>query len=121
MNFVYFNNRASGFSSILNRSPRDREPHQWDSVHSDTLHRVYAVVAYLPNLSGSGNVFILEGTSMAGTECAWDFVSDDSKLMPFLRKIQLPDGKLPHFEVVLGTNNISGSAVESEILASRVE
>ncbi len=39
------------------------------------------VVAFLPNLSGNGNALILEGTSMAGTESAWDFVSDDSQLI----------------------------------------
>jgi hypothetical protein len=56
---------------------------------------------------------------MAGTESAWDFVSDDSQLLPFLQRIRRPDGTLPHFEVVLGTNNMSGSAVKNTVLAWR--
>ena len=87
---------------------------------TDPQHHVYAVVAWLPNLSGEGHVLLLEGASMAGTECAWDFVADDSRLLSFLRRIRRSDGSLPYFEVVLGTNNISGSAVESTVLAYRV-
>jgi hypothetical protein len=120
MNFVFSNDRVHRVFSVLNRKPQQNEPHQWDSANADKEHRVYAVVAYLPNLSGNGNVLILEGTSMAGTECAWDFVSDDSKLMPFLHSIHPVGARPPYFELVLGTNNISGSAVESLILAYRI-
>jgi hypothetical protein len=119
MNFVFFNDRARGIFSVMNRAPREGEPRQWDSGYSDAQHRVYAVVAYLPNLSGNGNTLILEGTSMAGTESAWDFVSDQTQLLPFLKRIRRPDNTLPHFEVVLGTNNMSGSAVKNTVLAWR--
>lgn len=119
MNFVFTYDRAHGTSSVHNRLPRQGEPRQWDSTPNDEQHHVFGVVAYLPNLSGDGNVLILEGTSMAGTECALDFVSDNSQLLPFLEQIRRPDGKLPHFEVVLGTNNMSGSSVKNSILAWR--
>lgn len=119
MNFVFSYDRAHQITSVQNRLPREGEPRQWDSTPNDEQHHVFGVVAYLPNLSGNGNVLILEGTSMAGTECALDFVSDDSQLLPFLKQIRHADGKLPHFEVVLGTNNMSGSAVKNSILAWR--
>jgi hypothetical protein len=119
MNFVFFNDRVGKTFSVLNREPREGEPRQWDSHYTDGQHRVYAVVAFLPNLGGNGNVLILEGTSMAGTESAWDFVSDDSQLLPFLKHIQRANGTIPHFEVVLGTNNMSGSAVKNTVLAWR--
>jgi hypothetical protein len=120
MNFVFFNNRQTRTFSVIDRAPRPGEPRAWDSAVSDTQHRVYGVVAFLPNLSGNGNALILEGTSMAGTECAWDFVFDKAQLLPFLDRIRRPDGSLPHFEVVLGTNNMSGSAVKNSILAWRI-
>ncbi|MEA2541297.1 MAG: hypothetical protein QOH35_2663 [Acidobacteriaceae bacterium] len=119
MNFVFFNDRVGKTFSVLNREPRGGEPLQWDSHYTDAQHRVYAVVAFLPNLGGNGNALILEGTSMAGTESAWDFVSDDSQLLPFLKRIQLANGSVPHFELVLGTNNMSGSAVKNTVLAWR--
>jgi hypothetical protein len=119
MNFVFFNDRVRRTFSLLNREPRGTEPRQWDSHYTDAQHRVYAVVAFLPNLGGNGNALILEGTSMAGTESAWDFVSDDSQLLPFLKRIQRANGTVPHFEVALGTNNMSGSAVKNTVLAWR--
>lgn len=119
MNFYFFDDREKKVFSVFNRAPQGTEPRQWDSAYGDAKHRVYAVVAYLPNLSGQGNALILEGTSMAGTESAWDFVADDSQLFPFLNRIRKPDGSLPHFEVVLGTNNVNGSAGKNMILAWR--
>jgi hypothetical protein len=115
MGFVALYDRAHDIFSVLNRAPQGNEPRQWNLGAG----RVYAVVTYMPSLGGSGNTLILEGTSMAGTECAWDFVSDESQLLPFLGRIRRADGILPHFEVVLGTNNVSGSAVKSSILAWR--
>jgi hypothetical protein len=119
MNFWFLNDRQRGVFSVFNRDPHGAEPRRWDSGYGDAQHRVYAVVAYLPNLGGNGNALILEGTSMAGTECAWDFVSDDAQLLPFLKQIKRPDNTIPHFELVLGTNNMNGSAVKNTVLAWR--
>jgi hypothetical protein len=121
MNFVFSYDRANQKTSVLNRAPQGSEPQQWDSTIHDKQHHVYGVVAYLPNLSGNGNVLILEGTTIAGTESALDFVSDDSQLLPFLKQLRRPDGRLTHFEVLLGTNNMSGSAVKNNILAWRAK
>jgi hypothetical protein len=120
MNFVISKNWKTGVFSVVNRSPQGNEAGRWDSLYEDLQHRVYGIVAYLSNLGGDRHALILEGTSMAGTECAWDFVSDDSQLRPFLKRIRLQDGTVPHFEVLLETNNMSGSAVKSNILAWRV-
>jgi len=119
MNFVFRNDYKTNVFSVINRSPRDGEPGRWDSAPPDPLHRVYGLVAWVPNLSGDGSVLILEGTSMSGTEGAWDFVSDDSRLLPFLKRIERPDGTIPHFEVLLGTQNMNASAVRSTVLAWR--
>jgi hypothetical protein len=88
--------------------------------YDDVQHRVYGVVAFPPNLSGKGNVLILERTSMAGTECAWEFVADDSALLLFLLRIKRTDGTIPHFQLVLGSNNMNGSSGKSSILTWRV-
>jgi len=93
----------------------------WHSAPNDPDHHVYGVVAYLPNLSGQGNALILEGTSMAGTEAAWDFASDDAQLRPFLSTIRRRDGTIPHFEVLLENTNLSASALRSTILSWRVD
>lgn len=121
MNFVFASDIPKHVYSVVNRHPQASEPRQWDFTVPDPQHHVYAVVAYVSNLSGDGNVLILEGTSMAGTECAWDFVSDGSQLQPFLQRIRRSDGTIPHFEVVLGSNNMDSSAVRAAILAQRID
>ncbi len=49
-----------------------------------------------------------------------DFLSDDGQLLSFLNKIRRPDGELPHFEVLLETQNTGASAVHSNVIAWRV-
>jgi hypothetical protein len=120
MNFVLHNDYRSGAFSVINKAPHAGEPASWQSKGDDPQRRVYGVVAFTPNLSGSGNALLVEGTSMAGTEAAWDFVSDDAELLPFLKRIQRPDGKVPHFELLLGTQNMGSSAVHGNLLAWRV-
>lgn len=120
MNFVLRNDYKTRAFSVVSRSPKPGEPAVWLSKEDDPQRKVYGIVAFAPNLSGSGNALLVEGTSMAGTEAAWDFVSDDAELLPFLKRIELPDGKIPHFELLLGTQNVSSSAVHSSLLAWRI-
>jgi hypothetical protein len=118
MNFVFSDAQIRHYT-VLNRAPIGNEPAKWSSDYDDPQKKVYGVVAFLPNLSGTGNALILEGTSGSGTECAWDFVSDDSSLLPFLNRIKRADGTIPHFQLVLDTVNLNDSSVKKTILAWR--
>jgi hypothetical protein len=120
LNFVFHNDYGKNVFTVFNRSPRPGEPARWDSVWNDPQRRVYCLLAYVPALAGNGNALIIEGTSMSGTEGAWDFVSDDALLLPFLKTIQRRDGSIPHFELLLGNQNMNASAVQSRLLAWRV-
>lgn len=119
MNFVLKNDVRAGVFSVINESPHPGEPVLWQSRVNDPQRRVYGVVAFTPNLSDSGNALIVEGTSMAGTEAAWDFISDDAEVLPFLERIRHADGSVPHFELLLETQNMSSSAVQSSLIAWR--
>jgi hypothetical protein len=119
MNFVFRDNLRQRIFSVINRSPRDNELSQYDYDQSDPLHKVYGVAALRPNLSGTGRVLILEGTSMAGTEAAADFVFNDALLLPFLHKIRNSNGSLPYFEVLLQSNNMNGDASQLKIIGYR--
>lgn len=121
MNFVLQNHRENGVFSVLNRSPQAGEPKSWNSIATDPMHHVYGVIALRPNLTGTGNVLIVEGTSMAGTEAAWDFLADRNLLNSFLAKIHGPKDSIPHFEVLVESQNTSSSSGTDHILAWRVE
>lgn len=119
MNFVFADAHIRQYS-VVNRTPAGAEPAKWTANYDDPQHRVYGVVGFLPNLGGTGSVLILEGTSMAGTQCAWDFVADDSSFLPFVNRVRRPDGSIPHFQLVLESTNLTGSAVKRSIAAWRV-
>jgi hypothetical protein len=119
MNFVFRHDRQKHSFLVLNRSPQRNELPQYDSDQADPLHKVYGLIALQPNLEGSGQILLLEGTSMAGTESAADFIFDDARLLPFLNKIKNKDGSLPYFELLLQSNNMNGNASKSEILVYR--
>ncbi|QHN03033.1 hypothetical protein FTO74_06355 [Granulicella sp. WH15] len=120
MNFVFRHDRQKHSFLVFNRSPQRNELSQYDSDQADPLHKVYGLIALQPNLEGSGQILLLEGTSMAGTESAADFIFDDVRLLPFLNKIKNEDGSLPYFELLLQSNNMNGNASKSEILAYRI-
>ena len=119
MNFLVRHNHQWGSFSVLNRAPRDKELARYDSIRSDPAHKIYGIVALRPNLGGSGQILILEGTSMAGTESAADFVFDDTRFLPFLDKIRRSNGSLPYFELLLQSNNMNGNASHSEVVGYR--
>ena len=121
MNFVLQDYYPGKVFSVLNKRPQPGEQSHWEMTENDPLHRVYGVVAFLPNLSENGEALIIEGTSMAGTEAAWDFVSEDAELLPFLKEIQRSNGTIPHFELLVETQNISGSAARNNLIAWRIQ
>jgi hypothetical protein len=119
MNFTMLADSNRETTSVLNRSPRAGELSHYDSKGTDPQQTVYAVVALRHSLGGTRPVLILEGTSMAGTEAAADFVLEDTRLLLFLNKIRRPDGSIPYFEVLLQSNSLDGNASQSKIVAYR--
>jgi hypothetical protein len=119
LNFIGSNDAIRHTYSFLNLHPQTGEPDRFFVSESDPKKRTLGVLAFLPNLGGNGNVLIVEGNSMAGTEAISDFLFNDHALLPFLSKIKRSDGTLPHFEVLIDSNSINGSAGAFHILAYR--
>lgn len=119
MNFAFRSDPQKHVTSVVNRAPLPGEKPRYDYSVADGSHTVYGVVALRPNLEASGKILLLEGTSMAGTEAAADFVFDDHLLRPFLDKISGRDGRLPYFEVLLESVNMNGSASQIKIVSYR--
>ena len=119
MNFINQTDEAHHRAYFLNRHPLPGEPSEFSVTETDPQRRTLGVLAFLQNLEGSGNALIMEGSSVAGTESISDFLFEDRALLAFLARIKKPDGTLPHFEVLIESNTVSGSAGPFHILAYR--
>jgi hypothetical protein len=119
LNFIGRSDGIHHTYRFTNRHPEPGEMAEYYVTDADPKQRVLGVLAFVPNLDGNGNALIIEGNSMAGTEAISDFLFEDAALLPFLTKIKKPDGSLPHFEVVVESNSVNGSAGPIHVLAYR--
>lgn len=117
-----FNNGGSfgGSETIVNRHPLAGEAATYANVPGDPAQSTYGVIAYLPNLSGTGRVLLVEGINMAGTQAAGEFLLDASAMLPVLRHAMNSQGELGSFEVLLQTNSIAANSSQAKILSERV-
>ncbi|SEF44728.1 hypothetical protein SAMN05421819_0049 [Bryocella elongata] len=119
MDFVFSIDNPEKTAVFLNKNPQPGEP----AVYRPELEgprQIYAVVAFLPNLNGTGDVLLLEGINMAGTESAVDLMMDDQQLLPILRRMRGKDGTLPHFEMMIAANVVKDSPAPPQVVALHV-
>ena len=119
MNFTVDTDTRTLQNRISNKAPVPGEQKTYGEPQGDSPARAYGLVALLPGLRASTRTLVVEGTSSAGTECAADFLLDDTTLGNFINKIS--KGRTnPYFEVVLQSNQVAGSAPQPQIVASRL-
>jgi hypothetical protein len=84
-------------------------------------YEAYGIVVSAPNLDGTGQVILVAGTNMQGTEAAGEFLANPVRFEEFLKVIGWrEDLKLPVFEVVLKLVTVGGSSISSEIFAYHI-
>lgn len=115
MNFSFEKDAGGRSFVIVNRSPQAGE--QARLMRKDGDPKIYGLLAFVTGLNGKGEVLILEGTSQAGTESVSDLLFDGKRLQDLLRKVQQPNGTIPHFEMLLESDNAGGSASQVIIKA----
>jgi hypothetical protein len=118
MNFSLDYDESSGFGYVANRHPRPGEAASYAPASLYPNGFVgYSVVAYLPNPSHNGNAIILAGTDSDATAAAAEFLTSEDQLGKFRKTIGAE--RFPYFEVLLKTSRLSGTSLNSEILAYR--
>jgi hypothetical protein len=83
-------------------------------------HEGYTIVAFLPNLGGSGNVLIISGTGGAAVSAALEFLNNETA-MSRLRSSLKPKEKdtFPYFESLLRVEKGGGFPKNVTIILSR--
>lgn len=103
---------------VENRRPGAGEPASFALPGSGKgLEERFSVVAFLPNASKTGNVLILSGQEMSGTEAAANLVTTDRLFQEVLAKLPERSGELPHFEALLRVKQVEYTLQSFEILA----
>jgi hypothetical protein len=112
-------------ATIENVNPRPGEAPSYESHWNEPAHETFALISFLPNLSGNGHLLVLEGLDVAGTQAAAEMLLHSSALHasaidPILKSATRSDGSLRSFEVLLRSTSIESSATGTQVIASRI-
>ena len=101
---------SSGSVSVMNLHPNRSEPERYrlGDPRKANPSQGFATTALLPNPAHSGNVLIISGADVPGTEAAIRFLTTKTSWDPFYRRIAT-NGHLASFEVVLAYHRLSKS------------
>ncbi|HEY1646561.1 MAG TPA: hypothetical protein VGF96_01160 [Terracidiphilus sp.] len=107
-------------AAIINVKPQPGEATSYASHWNEPAHETFALIAFLPNLSGNGHLLVLEGLDVAGTQAAAEMLLHPSAIAPILKRATRPDGSLRYFEVLLRSTSIESNATGTQVIASRI-
>ena len=120
MNFVVHDDPSAGVLRVENRHPKTGEMAEYVYDPHEPQHRGFATIAFLPNLSNSGNLLVIQGFTLAGTQAAAEFITNRRDIDELFRTFDGNESKLPHFEILLSTMEINGMASSPVVLAWHV-
>jgi hypothetical protein len=107
-------------ATLVNTKPQPGEAPSYVSHWNEPAHETFAVISFLPNLSGNGHLLLLQGLDVAGTQAAAEVLFREDALAPVLHRATRPDGSLRFFEVLLRSTSIQSSAAGTQVIASRI-
>lgn len=105
---------------ILNGSPLRGEASDYPSHWNQPAHETFSLIQYLPNLTGTGHILLLQGLDVAGTQAAEETLLHPATIAPILRRATLPDGSLRPFEILLRSTSLESNATGTQVVASRI-
>jgi hypothetical protein len=81
----------------------------------------YCQIAFLPNLGKTGNVLVISGTEIEGTEGGGEFVTSESSIAQLRKSVgSNREARLPYFEVLLKSSRVGGATPGFSIVAFRL-
>ncbi len=118
-NFRIHCNSGTQGAIVMNLKPNPGEAATYTSHWNEPTHETYAVISYIPNLSGYGKLLLLGGLDAAATQAAGEALLRQ-EITPILQRARQPDGSLAPFEILLRSTSIQANAIDTHIIASRI-
>lgn len=119
LSFEMSNDQRTTVFTVLNRTPKANEPGSYHYNPQLPGSKAYAIISFRSNLNGKGNVLIVEGTGIAGIEAAAEFMMDSSRFEQVLRPIVRGSKVTGHFDVLLRTDPLNGTAPRTDLISVR--
>lgn len=113
---------AAARQGIINKAPRLGERASYHMLGEDGVSGVtYGLIAFCPSDGATGNVLIIEGTNMEGTEAAGSMILDPKSAREILSQAGIPDGSRAHpfFEILIETKVLAGAPSQTRVVAWR--
>lgn len=122
LNFQVEYDQTTGGNVVVNRKPLAGEQPLYSILTKNAdIRDSLAVIAFVPNLQHTGEVLLLAGTGMSGTEAAVDAVVSNQGLARLLAGLPAGEpGRVPHFEALIRSHAVGGAAQTFEVLAVRL-
>jgi hypothetical protein len=120
LNFRFsFSPKDDASPTIINQHPQSGEQAVYANRHLGSWHNTFAVIAFLPNLDGTGHVLLIAGLNMAGTQAAGDFVLNPALMKPILDRARGLNDNLRPFEILIETDNVAANASRPHVVSER--
>jgi hypothetical protein len=119
-NFRILDDQGMQGARILNTHPNPGEAASYVSHWNQPAHETYALIEYMPNLSGAGHTLLLQGLDVAGTQAAAEALLHPSAIAPVIEKALRSDGTLRPFEILLRATSIASNAAGTQVVSYRI-
>jgi hypothetical protein len=119
LNFDFVVEQQPFRAYFRNKAPKPGERDTYVSNLTGNTGEGYAVVALLPNLDHTGNVLLIEGCTMEGTEAGWEFLTDPAFSSGAVPRLGVNVAGR-HFEILLKLHTVGGTSQDTEPIAYRL-
>jgi hypothetical protein len=113
---------ADSRQSIANKKPRPGEQASYLVLGEDGQPgATYGLISFLPSDNATGNVLLIEGTNMEGTEAAGNLILDPTSARDILSQAGISEGGQSHpfFEILVETKVLAGEPSQTHVIAWR--
>jgi hypothetical protein len=121
-NFYVYLDAATRRGTVVNKAPRAGESPEYVMKGEDGLPGpTYGVITYLPSDAETGNVLLIEGINMEGTEAAGRYLTDSRETQELRSRLGLRDSRTARvpLEVLLETRVVGGATRDTRIIVTR--
>jgi hypothetical protein len=108
-------------ATIVNEKPQPGEQVSYESHWNEPSHETYALISFLPNLSGNGHLLLIQGLDVAGTQAAAEALFHPAAMAPVLQRATRPDGSIRSFEILVRSTSINWNSTDAQVIASRID